>query len=182
MRRIYESSALRRETGPFTPNERRDDKGPSPPDSDSTGLLDYVVPDFLRRRAITISVSTPEDVYAVDQPVPFQIELFNRMPFSISIETPTPLLWSWEVNGIPEASHVPQANPPEQTKRHTFKSGERKRFVKRWPQRFRVSPSEWERAEPGRYTVRSWLNVDASNEDPPTSEAEFEISDAIDPE
>lgn len=177
MRRIYESNALRRETGPFTPTDRRDEeRGPSRPDPDDTGLLDKLVPDAIRKRAISIDVTTPLDVYDPESPVPFQVELHNRMPFGVTITTPTPLLWTWEVNGVPNATRVQLDDPPAESGRHVFASGERKRFVKRWPQRFRVSKSEWERAEPGSYTIRTAINIPEANLDRLTSETEFEIS------
>lgn len=177
MRRIYESNALRREAGPFTPQGSRDDgKGPSPPDPDETGILDTIVPDAIRRRAITIDVTTPKTVYPPDDPIPFQVQLRNRMPFSVSIRTATPLLWTWEVDGLQNASHVQLDAPPEGGRRYAFSSGERKRFVKHWPQRFRRSKSEWELAEPGTYTIRTRVNLPDASLDGLTSETDVEIS------
>lgn len=176
MRRIYESNALRRETGPFTPHGSPGrDKGPSPPDPDDTGILDSIVPSAIKRRGITIDVSTPQDVYEPDTPVPFRISLHNRLPFDISIRTPTPLLWTWEVNDVPNAAHISLENPPDESQKHAFSSGERKRFVKRWPQRFRVSKSEWERATPGTYTIRARVNLPELDHENLSSETTVEI-------
>lgn len=176
MRRIYESNALRRESGAFTPNERQDGKrGPSTPDPDDTGILDTLLPDAIRNRALTIDVTTQRDVYDRDTPVQFAVELHNRMPFSVTVRTPTPLLWTWEINGLPEATHVELPEPPAESQRHVFASGERKRYTKRWPQRFRLSKSEWERAEPGTYTIQATVNLPQANLEALSSKTEVEI-------
>lgn len=176
MRRIYESNALRRETGPFTPNEGPDrKKGPSLPDTNETGILDKLVPGAIRRRAITIDVTTPRDVYSPNETIPFHVELRNRMPFGVSVRTPTPLLWTWEINDVPRAAYIQLDDPPSDSRRHAFSSDERKRFVKRWPQRFRVSKSEWERAEPGTHTIRATVNLPNTDLETLTSETKFEI-------
>lgn len=161
MRRIYESDALRREEYPFMPNERHDDgKGPSVPEAGGAGLLDYVLPDVIRPRAIEISVSTPEPSYETNRPIPIFVEIHNGMPFGVSIQTRTPILWSWEIDGREEAAEIDLHDPPEEPQKYEFGSGERKRFTKRWPQRIRVSETDWEQVPPGEYTIGAWLNVD----------------------
>lgn len=178
MRRIYESNALERETGPFTPNERSDsDKGPSVPDSDDTGLLGTLVPQAISTRAISIDISTPKEVYTVGEPIRFSVEVYNRLPFSVSIQTPTPLLWDWEVNDRPNAADVALDDPPAETTRHTFSGDERKRFDKRWLQRFQRSKSEWDRAEPGTHTIRARVNVPGAERAYHSSETEIKIAD-----
>ena len=178
MRRIYESDALRREEYPFVPNERPDDqKGPSVPDSGGAGILDYVLPKAIRSRAIEISVSTPEPTYEVNEPIPIWVELHNGMPFGVSIRTRTPLLWSWEVDGHEEASEIDLHDPPAESQKYEFASGERKRFVKRWPQRIRVSESDWRQVPPGEYTIGAWLNVDDAEKRGLTAETTVEVVD-----
>ncbi|MFC3957188.1 hypothetical protein [Halovivax cerinus] len=177
MRRIYESNALQRETGPFTPNERSDgNKGPSVPDGDDTGLLGTLVPDAISERAIAIDVSTPKAVYDENEPIPFHVTVYNRLPFGVSIETPTPLLWTWELPDRPNGAADETADPPADASRHVFSGDERKRFDKRWLQRFQVSKSEWERAAPGTYTIRVRVNLPGSERDQHTSETVVEIT------
>ncbi|ELZ13819.1 hypothetical protein C479_03201 [Halovivax asiaticus JCM 14624] len=176
MRRIYESNALERETGPFTPNERSDsDKGPSVPDDDDAGFLGTLIPNSISTRAIAIDISTPKEVYTVGEPIHFSVEVYNRMPFGVSIQTPTPLLWKWEVDDYPNAAHADLDDPPADTSQHTFSGDGRKRFDKRWLQRFQRSKSEWERAEPGTYTLRARVNVPGSERAYHSSETDVEI-------
>lgn len=162
MRRIYESGALRRDDDePFSPREREESVTQQAMRSvDSTGLSRLVVPNWLRHRAISIDVSTPQSTYPTDVAVPFRVTMRNAMPFPITITTESPILWSWEVDGVTEASHVPLHDPPDERRGFRFDRGERKQFRKRWQQRFRVADDEWESADPGTYTIGSGLNVE----------------------
>lgn len=161
MRRIYESEALRRDDGPFTPSETETDYRIQAMRSiNSTALSRRVVPHSLRHRAISVSVSTPRTEYEVSEVVPFTVTMRNPLPFPIAIRTASPLLWTWTVDGLPEASEIQLHDPPDERGEFVFDRGERKRITKRWRQRFRVSDSEWEPAEPGTYTIGAELNVD----------------------
>ena len=178
MRRIYESDALRREEYPFVPNERPDDgKGPSVPDAGGAGLLDYVLPATVSYRAMEISVSTPKATYEVDKPIPISVEVHNSMPFGVSLRTRTPLLWSWDVDGNEEAAEIELHDPPAESGEYEFGSGERRRYTKRWPQRIRVSESEWRQVPPGEYTIGAWLNVEDAEDRGLTAETSVQIVD-----
>lgn len=161
MRRIYESDALRRDDEPFTPNERRDRR--FKPQAmrwvNSTLLSQYLVPHWIRRRAISISVTTPQTEYPVGASVPFRVTMRNSMPFPILIPTDSPLLWTWNVDGIQEASHVPLREEPEEPGGIRFDRGMRKQFTKQWSGMFQVTNREWEPATPGEYTIGAGLNV-----------------------
>lgn len=161
MRRIYESNALRREGGPFTPNEQRtDDDSPERNEETGGGINRYVLPEWLRRRAITLEVSTPEDEYPVGSLVPFAVTMRNPLPIAITLTTTSPLLWSWAVDGKTEASHVTLRNPPDERRGFRFESGERKRYQKHWDGTFRVGETEWMPADPGTYTISAEINVE----------------------
>ncbi|WP_306056769.1 hypothetical protein [Natronococcus wangiae] len=166
MRRIYESGALHRDDDePFSPREREESFTPQAMRSiDSTGLSRLVVPNRVRHRAISIEVSTPQSTYPAGAAVPFQVAMRNAMPFPITIATESPILWTWEVDGVAEASHVPLHDPPYERGGFRFDRGERKRFRKRWQQNFRVADDEWESAEPGTYTIGAGLNVENAAE------------------
>lgn len=161
MRRIYESGALRRDDDRFTPSERDSPDRPQAMRSvNGTALSRRLVPDWVRRRAISVEVSTPRAEFSLGEPVPFRVTMGNSMPFPIVFRTNSPLPWTWEVDGVSEASHVSLRDPPEESGEFRFGRGERKRFTKRWEQMFRVSESEWEPVGLGEYTIGAGFNVE----------------------
>ncbi|AGB36422.1 hypothetical protein [Natronococcus occultus] len=159
MRRIYESSALQRDDDDqFTPRERETEPQ-SLRSIDSTGLSRRLVPAWLSHRAISVDVSTPRSTYPVDTAVPFRVTMRNAMPFPITITTRSPIPWHWTVDGLTDAAEISLHDPPAEPQGFRFDRGERKRFTKRWHQRFRVADDEWEAAEPGTHTIGAGLNV-----------------------
>ncbi len=164
MRRIYESEALRRDGEPFTPNERDDARPQAMRSINATALSRLFVPRWLRYRAISIEVSTPRTEYPAGVGIPFRVTMRNAMPFPLTISTRSPVLWTWNVDGVTEASHVSLRDPPEERGTFRFGRGERKRFHKRWDGMFRVSATEWEPAEPGTYTIGAGLNLEGALE------------------
>lgn len=165
MRRIYESRALdRNDENPFQPSEGDSETEPQAMRTvPSTTLSRMLVPNWLRFRALSVTVSTPKRAYEPGETVPFVVELRNALPIPVSVSTPSPLLWTWHVDGHTEASHLPQPLPDD-GRTFDFGRGERKRFSRRWEQSFRVSESEWEPADPGEYTIGAALNVEGSAE------------------
>lgn len=160
MRRIYESRAIARDDDdPFVPGERETYRPQAMRSISGSAWSKRLVPPWLRRRAISLSVSTPATAFPAGSNVPFVVTMKNSMPFPITIRTDSPLLWTWSVDGLPEASRVPVRDPPERPGALHFDRGERVRFRKRWSQMFRVSESEWEPAEPGEYTIGAAINV-----------------------
>lgn len=166
MRRIYESDALHRDDDDqFAPNRRRSESTLQAMRSvNSTALSRWLVPDGIRRRAVSVDVSTPRTEFALGATVPFRVTMRNAMPFPITFRTRSPVLWTWDVDGVTEASRVSMRDPPDEPGELRFGRGERKRFERRWEQLFRVSPSEWEGVEPGEYTIGAGLNVDGARE------------------
>ncbi|GAB3671629.1 hypothetical protein [Halopiger thermotolerans] len=165
MRRIYESEALRRDEEPFTPAETETGHRIQAMRSiNSTALSRRVVPRSLRHRAISVSVSTPRTEYEVGEVVPFTVTMRNPLPVPIAVPTNSPLLWTWRVDDLQEASEIQLHDPPDEAGEFVFDRGERKRITKRWRQRFRVSESEWVPAEPDSYTIGAELNVDDAME------------------
>jgi hypothetical protein len=161
MRRIYESEALHRD----------DEDAFSPSEDDRRGRLQsfrwinaslvsrLFVPHSLRNWAVSVRIETPREEYPVGSAIPFRVTMKNALPIPVSIRTASPLLWTWTVDGYPEASHVPVHRPPADEGAFRFDRGEHKRFSKRWQGHFRVSESEWERAGPGTYEIGVELNV-----------------------
>lgn len=165
MRRIYESEALSRDDEEqFTPSQQRSETPFQAMRSvNATALSRRLLPGWLRRRAISVDVSVPNEEFSLGATVPFRVTMANAMPFPIAFRTRSPILWAWEVDGETEATRVPR-DPPDEPGEFRFGRGERKRFEKRWEQLFRVSESEWDPVGPGEYTIGARINVDGALE------------------
>lgn len=159
MRRIYGSGAPERDEEQEPPSESQRTRWV---DRDALGRL--LIPDWLRHWAISIEVSTPRSEYSVGAAVPFTVTMKNSLPFPVTIPTSSPLLWTWYVDGVEEASHVSLRDPPDRPREFSFDRGERKQFGKQWSQMFRVSDSEWDRAGTGEYTIGAGINVEEPGE------------------
>lgn len=166
MRRIYESDALGRDDDdPFAPGRERD-RSTRPQVMrwiDSTAWSRRLVPEWVRHRAISVSISTARAEVPVGDPVSFDVTLRNTLPVPLTIRTASPLLWQWDVDGHPEASHV-EAIEPDGVSEWRFDRGERKRFTRRWQGMFRVAADEWRPAEAGEYDVGAGLTVEDAAE------------------
>lgn len=163
MRRIYESDALARDgERPFTPHEREEGYAPRSFRSlDASAWSDRLVPHALRRRFVSVRISTPRSTFERGEAVPFLVTMTNRAPVPLTIRTASPIRWTWAVDGLEEASSVEVREPPDRPATLHFDRGERKRFRRRWSQSFRVGKHEWRPADPGTYTIRAAINVDA---------------------
>lgn len=160
MRRIYESDALSRDDDdPFSPTEDDDRSEPRaartlPVERITRALTTH----SLRCRALGVAVHTPEGPFAVGDRVPFAVAFTNPLPVPLSVETVSPLRWTWAVDGHREAVHHPE-EPPAEPRRFVFDRGERKQFSRGWDGHFRVSGAEWEPATAGEYTLSVAINV-----------------------
>ncbi|MFB6228993.1 MAG: hypothetical protein ABEH88_10625, partial [Halobacteriales archaeon] len=160
MRRIYESSAIHRDDEePHVPNESDTSRPQAFRSIDTGALTQRFVPTRLRHWSVSIDVSTPRSEYPAGTSIPFAVEMKNAMPFPITITTRSRLLWQWDIDGVPEASHVEVRDVPDGEVGFEFDRGERKRFRRRWNGMFRQSTSEWEPAAPGEYTIGAGINV-----------------------
>lgn len=162
MRRLYESKIGGDEHYSFT-NDDGSDRSARPQAARSvpSGLLSSLfVPDALHRRAISVSVSTPQSTYPVGRRIPFYVEMRNTYPFPVSVTTNSPMLWTWFIDGKQEASEVPLRDPPDERGTFSFNRGERKQFRKVWNGTFKRTEMEWKRATPGEYTIGAGFNVD----------------------
>ncbi|WP_254863731.1 hypothetical protein [Halovivax gelatinilyticus] len=162
MRRIYESEAVERDDTPFTPGERARSAKPEAFRSIPGGSVSrWFLPDWIRYRALSIDIETAKETYAVGERIRFAVTIRNAMPFPVTIPTVTPLLWTWHVDGHEAAATFDREEPITESRAFTFDRGERKRFVRRWDQRYQVAASEWEPAGPGTYTIGASLNVES---------------------
>lgn len=162
MRRIYESGAIRRDPDdPFSPGKAPDQEEPQAARHvPSRYLSNALIPKSLRSYAISVSVQSPAESYEPLTRVPFIVTMKNAMPFPITLETNSRLLWTWEVDGVEEASHVSLRDPGDEPGALKFSRGERKTFTRTWDQTFRITETEWEKAGPGEYTIGVSVNVD----------------------
>lgn len=165
MRRIYESVALHRDDGdPFAPAEESARPTPEAMRTvPSETLSRLLLPSWLRYRGLSVDLTTPRAEYERGEGVPFTVDIRNTLPVPVTVETVSPRLWTWSLDGHDEASHV-QPSTPAEPRTFTFTRGERKRFRRRWSGLFRVSDSEWEHPASGRYTLRASLNVSRAGE------------------
>ncbi len=176
MRRIYDSPAVRRDDDdPHKPNERDQTTDPEAMRTVPSGIVSrLLVPQWLQFRALSVTLSTPQTEYDAGSPIPFAVEIENTMPFPVTVPTRTPVLWTWAVDGLPEASRVYE-QPPTETRYFRFARSERKRFTRRWQQMVQITASEWEPVDPGEYTLSVNLNVDGSGEKGLTDETAVQI-------
>jgi hypothetical protein len=162
MRRIYESDALSRDDDePFSPRERRRDTDPQSFRSvNASAWSDRLLPHALRRWGVSVQIATPAETFERGTAVPFRVTMTNSLSVPLTIETRSPLRWTWGVDGFEEASHVESRAPPEEASTMRFDRGETKEFQRRWSGLFRVAGREWEPADRGEHTLRAALNVE----------------------
>jgi hypothetical protein len=158
MRRIYESEAIQRDNDdPFVPGE--DDESRSRSRSLNWDNASHAfMPNALRSRAIDVSVQTNAETYERDETVHFHVEFRNKYPVPVSLTTTTPVPWTWDIDGLEQASKVPDEMPDERGL-FQFQRSERKTFSRRWTQRFQETKTEWSPAEPGEYRLTVRINA-----------------------
>lgn len=112
-----------------------------------SAVLAKFVPQWLARRAVDVRVRTDRDRYRRGQAVDITVELRNRMPLPMSVETPERRLWGWTVDGHLEASDEPRYSDGAAGELQ-FRARERKRFRRRWDGRIKRvgDPTRWEQA------------------------------------
>ncbi|WP_122088806.1 hypothetical protein [Halalkalicoccus subterraneus] len=122
-----------------------------------TSALSKLVPNWLARRAVSVSVDTRKDRYPRGDPVEIIVEFRNRLPVPVTVPTVERRLWSWCVDGVLEASEEPRY-VDRSPSAFPFRGGERKRIVHRWNGHFRREKrvdglAVSEPAAPGEHTI-----------------------------
>lgn len=64
-----------------------------------------LVPAWIARRAITITVEPEATEYTLGDEVAFQVVIRNRLPVPVTLRTPQPRLWGWAIDGETEATN-----------------------------------------------------------------------------
>ena len=147
-----------------------------------TEALGKLVPQRVARRALTVSVETDRDTYAVDEHVRFRVTVRNRLPFPVVIETPNRRLWGWTVDGELEASDEPRFDDPRRDTPGTlaFRGGQQLVVERTWRGRFRRvpedEPTRWVPADPGHHELGVFLAYEGG----PRATTTFEVSTATD--
>lgn len=177
MRRIYESRALEYdEDDPHKPKKKQRSRRDEHRGSRTVNwqkASHALVPRRLRPLALSVDVETDREVYGPEDPVNFRVSFRNHVPFPITLKTTSPVRWTWEVDGLEEASRV--VNHPEDASVFEFERGELKRFSRRWPQRFRESRDTWRVAERGEHTLSVRINADGAERKGLSAETTFRI-------
>ena len=161
MRKIYESNAIKRDDDHFTPHHR--ESKPFKPKAfrwiPSSTIASWLLPRRFLLTGISLSISTPQEIYEAGASIPFTVEMKNSFPFQVTIPTLSPLLWQWYVDGYEAASQVAVEMPPDETGTLVFNRGERKVFKKRWNGRFRVTNRKWSEPATGTHTIAAAINI-----------------------
>lgn len=167
MRRIYESDALHRDDDPHTPSRTEGSgSGPTITANRNPSLIDWssashaLLPTWVRDRAIAVAVETDREVYERDEPVGIRVRLRNRLPFPITIRTPTRRRWDWTVAGERRAEVTGYEDAPAEPSLLSFYRSETKTFTRTWHKLFRTASDRWVPADPGTYEVAAFVDVE----------------------
>lgn len=123
-----------------------------------TELLGKVVPSWVARRAVAVSVEVPRREYERGEAVEFEVRIRNRLPVPISVPTPQLRLWGWEIDGELEASDEVTYSSGERSQL-ALGGGETKRILQTWNGRLKRTGSaangqaEWILPERGVHTL-----------------------------
>ncbi|WP_254766330.1 hypothetical protein [Salinilacihabitans rarus] len=123
-----------------------------------TALVGAFVPAALARRAVSVSVETDRDSYAVGDPVEVSVTFRNRLPVPVAVPTPERRLWGWCVGGELEASDERRYTRPEPAE-FAFRPGETKRVTFVWSGRFERTGDDHESVlpDPGEYEIAAFV-------------------------
>ena len=136
--------------------------GQAQPKNYLSDWLQYLVPQWLARRAITVSVSTRGTEFSPGEPVPIVATLRNRLPFPVLIQTPQRRLWGWKVDGYLEASDERRYTRDEGNELY-FGGGESIHLSFEWNGTIKRSDtmSQWVTPEPGTHTIEVFVPTTA---------------------
>lgn len=142
--------------------------GPEPrPESD--GEFDYrgnlisrglgtLVPNWLAKRAINVSITTDSEVYDRGESVSFTVAFTNRLPVAVTVPTPTQQRWGWTVDGHLEGS-TERRFLSETPATFSFRAGQTRRISLEWNGRIRYTEPRHESRVPdsGEHELTAFL-------------------------
>lgn len=160
MRDVHDTDAVHRDDDdPFAPRDGGRGGRRSRSAFDWRNVSHALMPTALRDRAISVSVRTNKRRYELEEPVLIRVRMANRIPFPVSIQTESPVLWTWAVDGVERASRLTE-EPPDEPGLLRFGRSERKTFERRWSQRIRNLQGRWLPVDRGEYELSARINVD----------------------
>ena len=132
--------------------------GQAQPKNYLSDWLQYVVPQWVARRAITVSVRTVGTEFSPGEPVPIVATFHNRLPFPILLQTPQRRLWGWKVDDYLEASDERRYTRDEGNEL-LFGAGEAIRLTFEWNGTIKKSDTlnRWVTARPGTHTIEVFI-------------------------
>lgn len=125
------------------------------------GSVQSLLPTFLAKRGLSVSVSTDRDTIAVGEPIEITIEIVNRLPISIAVPIEGKQLWGWTVDGLEAAREEARYSSASRSELK-LEGRERRRHVRRWDGTFRRDgdPARWVDAAPGSYEITAYVPVE----------------------
>jgi uncharacterized protein (DUF58 family) len=123
-----------------------------------TEALGALVPRWLARRALSVTVETDRERYAVGDPVELTVTIRNRFPVPVVVRTPRRRLWGWSVDGEVDASDE-RLFRSDAGGELVFRGGERKVMTRRWNGRFKRTGdrTRWVEPTPGVHEVTAFV-------------------------
>ncbi len=124
----------------------------------TTEIIGKLLPRWVARRAVRVSLQTDADHYRQGEPVEITLEFKNRLPIPIALYTPSRRLWGWTVDDYLEASDEPRYVDDTPGK-FSFRGGERKTVDITWDGRIKHAgdPDVWKLPEPGEHTLTGFI-------------------------
>ena len=120
-------------------------------------LVGPLVPQWLGRAGLAISIETDRKEYAVGQPIEITIRIRNRLPLPVELVTDSRQIWGWTVDGLLEASDERYYRSKRQNSIE-LRAGETMTIERTWNGRFKRtgSPTRWIAAEPGDHEISAF--------------------------
>lgn len=131
-------------------------------------LVGPLVPQWLGRRGLSVSVETDREEYSIGEPIEITIRIRNRLPVPIALVTDSRRIWGWTVDGLLEASDERCYRSNRQNS-ISLRAGETMTIERTWNGRFKRtgSPTRWIAAEPGDHKIGAFV----ATANKPTSDA-----------
>lgn len=115
-------------------------------ENELTDLLGRFVPQWLAQRAVDVDLTVPAREFPLGDPVPFTVEIRNRLPVPVTVRTPTRRLWGWAVDGELEASDE-HAYAGDTAGEFSLEGGDVLRIDREWSGRFKRTGRPGDRTE-----------------------------------
>ena len=143
----------------------RSDRKPDPfgfdePTNVFTRGISQIIPQWLARKSVTVSIQTDKQQYVVDESIEITIQIRNRLPVPIRVLTTQKRVWGWEVDGLVDASEEVYYQPESQNVIE-LRAGETKTHTVSWNGRIKRTDdrTHWEPLSRGTHTVSAFIST-----------------------